>query len=394
MSDFMRMDSLAVKNYRCFRDVSLTDLPRMAVIVGANGSGKTTLFDVFGFLQDAITRNVAYAVARRGGYRDLISRGADGHIEIAVEFRESWGRRTTYRLEIGERGGRAVVKREVLSRLGDERGMAWRLVDFSEGAGAAITNESACVKEGAGVKREEYELDAPDILAVKGLGQFRTFAAASELRSLIENWHLSDIRVSDARRSAKAGCAEHLSRRGGNLAQVARHLRQNHPKTFELILDLMRRRVPGINKIEAKPTEDGRLILRFQDGAFEDAFSAERVSDGAIKMFAYLTLLYDPNPHPMLALEDPETHFYPDIMYELAEEFWDYARRGGQVFVSTQSPEFLNGVNLDEIIWLVKKDGFSTARRVSENKWLRALIAEGDQPGTLWRQGMFEGVLA
>jgi predicted ATPase len=50
----------------------------------------------------------------------------------------------------------------------------------------------------------------------------------------------------------------------------------------------MKRRVPGIAKVEAKPTEDGRLVLRFQDGAFKDPFIARYVSDGTIKMFAYL----------------------------------------------------------------------------------------------------------
>ena len=395
MSAPMRIESLAVKNYRCFRDVSLDDLPPMTVVVGANGSGKSTLFDVFAFLKDALARNVADAVARRGGYRELVSRGEDGHIAIAIKLRESGGRRLAYRLEVGERDGRAVVKREVLSRSrGGERGRAWRLADFSEGSGMAITNESACGREGAVEAREEYELDAPDILAVKGLGQFRTFEAASALRSLIENWHMSDFRIADARRSAEAGCAEHLSIRGDNLAQVARHLRQNHRERFGRILDAMRRRVPGVDGVDAKTTVDGRLVLRFQEGAFKDPFAAQYVSDGAIKMFAYLVLLYDPKPHPMLAVEEPENHLYPDIMRELSEEFRDYARRGGQVFVSTHSPDFLNGARLDEIIWLVKKDGFTSARRVSHSELLRDLEKVGDLPGELWRQGMFEGVLA
>ena len=395
MSAPMRIESLAVKNYRCFRDVSLDDLPPMTVVVGANGSGKSTLFDVFAFLKDALARNVAYAVSRRGGYRELVSRGADGNIAIAVKLRESGGRRLAYRLEVGERDGQAVVKREVLSRhSGGERGRDWRLADFSEGSGMAITNESACGREGAVEKREEYELDAPDILAVKGLGQFRTFEAASALRSLIENWHMSDFRISDARRSAEAGCAEHLSIRGDNLAQVARHLCQNHSERFGRILDAMRRRVPGVVGVETKTTVDGRLVLRFQEGAFNDPFAAERVSDGAIKMFACLTLLYDPKPHPMLAVEEPENHLYPDIMRELSEEFRDYARRGGQVFVSTHSPDFLNGAKLNEIIWLFKKDGFTSARRASENELLRAFVAGGEPPGALWRQGVFEGILA
>ena len=83
-------------------------------------------------------------------------------------------------------------------------------------------------------------------------------------------------------------------------------------------------------------------MLKFQDGAFEDPFLARYVSDGTIKMLAYLTLLYDPDPHPLLCVEEPENQLYPTLLWELAEEFRSYANRGGQVFVSTHSPDFLN----------------------------------------------------
>ena len=145
-----------------------------------------------------------------------------------------------------------------------------------------------------------------------------------------------------------------------------------------------------MEKVEARPTEDGRLVLRFQDGSFKDPFIARYVSDGTIKMFAYLVLLYDPRPHPLLAVEEPENQLYPSLLAQLVEEVRDYARRGGQVFVSTHSPDFLNGAKLEEIYWLAKAQGFTTIRRVSDSKLLRDLRAEGDLPGALWKQRLFE----
>ena len=192
------------------------------------------------------------------------------------------------------------------------------------------------------------------------------------------------------RPSAEAGYAEHLSNRGDNIAQVAQYLFENHRDCFDRVIQSMKERVPGVSKVEAKPTEDGRLVLRFQDGSFKDPFIARYVSDGTIKMFAYLVLLYDPKPHPLLAVEEPENQLYPELLYELIEEFRSYAGRGGQVFVSTHSPEFLNGAKLEEIYWLVKKNGFTTIKRVSEIELLRDLVAQGDQPGALWKQGLFK----
>jgi len=387
----MQIESIELRNYRLFRDAKLIDLSRMTVVVGANGSGKSTLFDAFSFLKEALTQNVAQAVARRGGFQELISRGEKGPIGITIKFRESGGRLATYQLDIASEAGRPVVEREILKFRRGQYGQPWHFVDFSRGKGTAITNEAAYGQEGVAEERKDHVLDDPSVLAIKGLGQFKEFRVVAEFRSLIENWHISDFHISDARPSAEAGFAEHLSTRGDNVAQVAQYLYEHHRERFDKMLKVMSERVPGVSGVEAKPTEDGRLVLRFQDGNFRDPFIARYVSDGTIKMFAYLVLLHDPKPHPLLAIEEPENQLYPEILHALVEEFRDYARRGGQVFVSTHSPEFLNVTQLDEIYWLVKEQGFTTIRRAKDSEPLRNLVAAGDLPGTLWKQGLFEG---
>ena len=386
----MRIEQIEIKNYRSFRHAVFDDLPPMVVVVGANGTGKSTLLDVFNFLKDALTQNVTMAVAQRGGFRELVSRGEKGPIGITIKFRESGGRLATYELEIVAKDGRVSVEREVLHYRKGQYGRPWHFVDFSGGIGTAITNESVYGQEEVKEKRAEYKLDDPSVLAIKGLGQFREFQVVSEFRSLIENWHVSDFHIADARPSSEAGHAEHLSNRGDNVAQVAQYLYENHRECFDRVLKAMSQRVPGVNGVDAKPTEDGRLVLRFQDGSFKDPFIARYVSDGTIKMFAYLVLLYDPKPHPLLAVEEPENQLYPELLIELAEEFRNYAQRGGQVFVSTHSPDFLNGAGINEIFWLVKKNGFTIVRRASDSELLRNLVAEGDLPGALWKQRLFE----
>jgi len=390
----MQIESIEIGNYRVFRRAELTDIPRLSVLVGANGSGKSTLFDIFSFLKDALNQNVAVAVNRRGGFRELVARGETGPISIVLKFRETGGRLATYELAVGLDGVRPVVEREVLKFRRGQRGRPWHFVDFSRGQGTAITNEASYGEDGAEQQRKEYRLDEPSILAIKGLGQFKEFRVVSEFRSLIENWHISDFHIAEARPSVDHGFAEHLSTRGDNVAQVAKFLWDNHRDRFDEILKVMKRRVPGVERVDAQPTEDGRLVLRFQDGAFKDPFIARYVSDGTIKMFAYLVLLHDPAPFPLLAIEEPENQLYPELLPELAEEFRAYAGRGGQVFVSTHSPDFLNGLRLPEIYWLTKKDGFSTIQRASESKLLCDLVAEGDLPGALWKQGLFGENLA
>jgi predicted ATPase len=394
----MRIESIRLKNFRTFRDVHMRDIPSFCVLVGANGTGKSTLFSVFSFLRDAMTTNVTAALGRLGGsrgFQEVRSRGCEGPIEIELKIRADLGRPQpsliTYSLTLAEVAGRPVVDREVLKYRRGSGGQPWHFIDFSRGVGEAVTNEMDSVSDETQLQRETQTLKSPDILAIKGLAQFERFPAAVALGTLIENWHLSDFHISRARPEQEAGYAEHLSREGENLSLVIDYLHKQHPLIFKSILTKLAHRIPGITSVESKVTEEGRVLLKFQDGSFDDPFLARYVSDGTIKMLAYLVLLLDPKPHPLLCVEEPENQLYPDLLSELAEEFRNYGSHGGQVFVSTHSPDFLNAVETEEAFWLVKRDGYTDLRRAKDDPQVVAYMNDGDKLGFLWKQGLFSG---
>lgn len=394
----MKIESIRLKNFKAFRDVYLPDIPSFLVVVGANGSGKSTLFDVFGFLHDCLKSNVRQALDKRGRFKEVVSRDSpEASILIEIQYRmpiAEVDRLVTYVLEIAERNGQPYVKREILRYKRGRYGSPYHFLDFAAGTGYAITNEEDFAKSDEELAREPQTLNSPDMLAVKGLGQFGRFKAANAFRQLIEAWHVSDFHISAARgRKEAIGSIEHLSESGENLPLVARYFFEQHRPVFDHIMATLAHRVPGIKAVEPLLTEDGYLTLRFQDGSFKTPFLAQYVSDGTIKMFAYLVLLYDPHPHPhpLLCVEEPENQLYPRLMTELAEEFRTYSQRGGQVLVSTHSPDFLNAAGLDEVCWLVKEEGGTTIRRAKNDPQLAAYMAEGDQMGYLWKQGFFKG---
>jgi predicted ATPase len=392
----MKVESIRLKNFKTFQNVTLERIQPYTVFVGANGVGKSTLFDVFGFLRDCLRDNVRPALAKRGGFKEVVSRGheleqIEIELKLKMELPIGW-RTVTYLVSISNGLQGPVVSKEVLKyRRFGKVGQPFEFITFKEGQGNAITNESAFEK-GAPEVREEQKLESPDILAIKGLGQFQRFEAASRFRSLIENWHVSDFHIGAARGSQDAGYAEHLSAQGENLPLVTQFLYEKHKIEFDKVLNAMARRVPGVTNVEAQATQDGRVILKFSDGSFKDPFVSRYVSDGTIKIFAYLVLLYDPKPHPLLCVEEPDNQLYPSLLGELSEEFSEYADRGGQVFVSTHSPDFLNYVGLENIFILSKESGFTSVRKASDDENLVSLVKAGDLPGALWRQKLFEGV--
>jgi predicted ATPase len=333
-------------------------------------------------------------LAKRGGFKEVISRNQTGLIEIELQFRlvvAGKNRLVTYRLEIGENRGKPFVAREILRYKRGAYGSPYHFLDFSHGSGYAITNEEDFDKKDEELEREEQTLGAADILAIKGLGQFDKFKAANAFRNFIENWHVSDFHIAEARPSRESAYAEHLSPTGENLSLVAQYMFENYPDKFNAVLAKMKSRVPGVENVTAESTVDGRIVLRFQDGSFKDPFIANYVSDGTIKMFAYLVLLNDPNPHPLLCIEEPENQLYPSLLVELLEEFRLYAKAGGQVFVSSHSPDLLNGATPDETYWLVKEKGYTKIERASDHVEIRKLYEAGDRLGYLWKENYFKG---
>lgn len=395
----MHIESIKLKNFKAFHDLEMKKIPSFCVLVGANGSGKTTLFKAIGFLKECMTYNVYQALESHGGFEEVLSRGATERvIEIELQIRmeiASHDRLVTYGLNIQEKNGRPFVAREILRYKRGRYGAPFHFLEFADGQGFAIKNEEDFSKDDTKLERDDQILENNTILAIKGLGQFERFKAASELRKLIENWHISDFHIDKARGAKEAlGPDDHLSASGDNLQRVAYRLYTDQPNIFTKIVEDIKRSIPGITDVKPETTKDRRIILTFFDQSFPEnnnEFIDSYVSDGTIKMFAYLVLLNEPKPHPVLCIEEPENQLYPTLLQYLAEEMAAYSRRGGQVFVSTHSPDFLNAIGIDNVYWLQKCRGYSTIKRAADDLQIKAYMDDGDRMGELWKQGFFEG---
>ncbi len=393
----MKIESISIENFKVFKKTTIKDIPKMAVFLGPNGSGKSSFFDVFGFLSDCLQNNVNIAINRRGGFHELISRdcGLNDKIRFEIKFRnplpeEERPPLVTYFIEIGFDAGKSYISKEVLKYRRGQFGKPWHFLDFSNGEGTAIVNEDEYDSKESQEKREPQKVTSPDIMAIKGLGQFERYKVVSAFRTLLERWYVSNFKIEYGRNLSETGLSEHLSITGHNLAQVTKYLYDYHRETFNLILEKLPRRIPGITRVEAKETEDGMILLRFQDESFKNPFLSKFVSDGTIKMFAYLILLHEPNPHPLLCIEEPENFLHPDLLLQLAEEIREYSERGGQVLVSSHSPDFVNGVELEELYFLVKRNGFAEIKAAKDDELVRQLATE-NQLGWLWRNHYIDG---
>ena len=330
-----RIERLKVRNFRALRDVELTHLTPLTVLLGPNGSGKSTVFDVFAFLAECFESGLRRAWEKRGRARELKSRGEEGPVLIEIAYREQPRRPLiTYHLEVDERKGRPVVVRERLRwRRGRRYGTPFRFLDHTDGTGWVISGELPDAQD----ERTEVPLSSPDTLAVNALGQLAENPRVVALRNFIMGWHVSYLSAEDARGQPEAGPEERLSKTGDNLANVIQYLSEEHPERLEVIFGRLRERVPRIQNVTADPMPDGRLLLQIRDAPFSEPVMARFASDGTLKMLAYLTLLHDPVPPPFIGIEEPENFLHPRLLHGLAEECRK-AAEATQVLVTTHSP--------------------------------------------------------
>ncbi len=191
-----------------------------------------------------------------------------------------------------------------------------------------------------------------------------------------------------ARSLPLAGPQRHLNIKGDNLGNVVQFMEREHPKRFKNVLDRIAEKIPGIDRIDTEESSDKRLLLRFNDKGFDDPFYAQQMSDGTLKVFAYLLLLEDPTPPPFICIEEPENGLYHKLLETLATEFRTHAtgrKNAPQLFITTHQPYVVDALSPDET-WILEKgkDGFSTIRRASDDAIVKAMVDEGLPLGSLW----------
>ena len=381
-----RIEELSVKNYRALKDLQLRNLTPLAVFLGPNGSGKSTIFDVFAFLAECFSVGLKKAWDKRGRFKELRTRGADGPIVFELKYREKPKTPViTYHLAIEEGKKGPSVAEEWLQWRRGQKGKPFRFLDFKTGTGQVISGDMPDQQD----QRIEEQLSSPEHIAANTLGQLAKHPRVNALRKFITGWYLSYLTADNTRVTPEAGPQERLSATGDNLPNVIQYLMEQHEDRLQQVLGTLSRRVPRLEKVNAELLADGRLLLQIKDAPFDKPILAKFASDGTLKMLAYLTVLYDPEPPQLIGIEEPENHLHPRLLPELAEECRDASSRT-QLMVTTHSPFFVDGLKPEEL-WVLYRDekGYTQAKRAADLPGIKDFMNQGAQLGHLWMEGHF-----
>jgi predicted ATPase len=399
------IEGFRVRNYRALHDVTLGKLSAeqqgepltpFTVVIGKNGVGKSTLFDAFGFVADCLSTDVESAcdAKQRGGFERMRSLGTQEAIQFEIYYREAKGERPiTYELAINLDGsGRPFVESEVLKqrRKGQKHGRPYPFLRLHHGIGKVWAGEEAVETVSVEEDRAQEDVELTDLrqLGIATLGTLKEHPRIKRFRDFLKGWYLSYFHPDSARTIPSAGAQRHLNVHGDNLGNVVQYMEREHKDRFKLILERIAAKIPGVQSIKTTVTQDKRVLLQFNDGAFDDPFYAGQMSDGTLKIFAYLLLMEDPDPPPFICIEEPENGLYHRLLESLAYELRSHAtgkKNAPQIFVTTHQPYFVDALSPKEV-WILEKGsaGFSNIRRASDIELVRNLVDEGLPLGGLW----------
>jgi predicted ATPase len=385
-----------IKNYRLLKDVVLgsilthvassdKDVPLpeqgealtpITVVIGRNGYGKSTLCDALGFIVDCLKSDAEQACISRGGFDRIFSEGCDceGSDRI-VEFQIRY-ESLLYTLCItADEYNIPFVFAETLSH-----------VTGTSSVNFFVKNGEGKVLHPRLGKTEDIRLVDKRRLVLSTLGNLTDYPDIVAFREFLDSWYLCYFTPEAARVSPLIGPQKHLSRTGGNLANVIQYWEREHHGRLDDMLNRVLGKVLGIRKIETHQTEDGRLLLRFFEQT-QKPFYASQMSDGTLKLVAYLLLLGDPQPPPLVCFEEPENGLYHRLLGAFVEEIRRHAETmgGSQFFITTHQPYLVDALSPQEV-WILDKgtDAFATIRRASGDPIVRNMVDEGMPLGALW----------
>ncbi len=373
-----QVESVRIKGFRSFKDVHLSDLGPLVVMIGPNGCGKSNLIRFFEMMRNMVgTRRLASFVGEHGGGDDQLFNGSKETPGIDVEVTLRIGPTDLYDYRFGLMYGnddRLLMARESYRLRKGVRGETdWNHIESSMGDTEAGLIEAGCKPYPETINSRV----AANILQVLG-------------RIGVYQFH-DTSRDSGFKKPCDFQDCYGLSADGRNLAAVLFHLQREDRRRYEVICHHIGRVLQEFDRFDLQAVQ-GKVALRWIPKNAHKTLGSHLTSDGSLRLFALITLLNLPSDMlpTIVFLDEPELGLHPTGVALIGGMIKSLSSKK-QVVVATQSPLLINSFELDEVIVLeVDRNGSQIQTLNSEEykEWLD----EGFLPGELWQKDLFGGL--
>jgi predicted ATPase len=361
-----KIAKVVVEGYASIQSATV-DLGDVTILVGANGVGKSNFIDALGLLGRIVDGELGLEIGLRGGAQSLVHAGpqpASG-IRLHVEASDT-DTDTTNAYEA------------LLLPAADDT-----FVFGMEHADSSTGRHTTAEWRGRGGNRESR---VPEY-AAKHVGSLVSYVV-NILRGC-RVYHFQDTsRDAPVKQFGYAADNETLRPDAANLAAFLLRLREQENVHYKRILAAIRANAPYFRDFVLTEESNGRIRLRWTQTGVDATFPAEALSDGTLRYICLATLLLQPHPPALIALDEPELGLHPFAIAQLAGMIASTATRC-QIVIATQSVTLLNQFDLGVLVVVEREAGSSILRRPDEER-LQAWLAEYSL-GELWEKNLLGG---
>lgn len=384
----MLIHSLKINNLLSFGpDFPGIDLDRLNVLVGPNASGKSNLIEVIALLRSC-PKELAISGREGGGIGDWLWKGAAKAPVAAVDavIDNPQGRkRLRYHLEFTESRKRIQITDERVENETAYEGYEEPYFYYRYEHNQPVLNVADQKRI---LRREDIDPEQCILSQRKDPDQYPEITYLGEVLSeirLYREWSFG--RYTPARVPQQANLPNrYLEEDGSNIGLVLNRLKKK-PTVKRKLLEHLRLLYEGIDDFEVS-IEGNTVQVFFQEGDF--VVPATRLSDGTLRYLSLLAILCDPDPPPLVCIEEPELGLHPDILPKLADILLEASERS-QIIVTTHSDVLIDALNdhPETVVICEKHDGSTTMGR--PKKEALGIWLEKYSLGRLWRSGELGG---
>jgi predicted ATPase len=373
------LSKLRVQHYKSLFDTEVTFEP-LTVFIGPNGSGKSNVCEALAVLSDFLQKVIDASLDASGTVIPLFSKSLDAISQHQKSSRSKFwqGRRDYFLFEVSQ-----FSKLEQFSSGEDDRTALSIKFDYPSMSAFLETDNKAisqtCVRfEGVKQFLQAYYFNSTliDSLRRVAVYDFVPFTIANES---------NDTKM--------------MTGTGKGLVDELVDILHNNRQKFDELESRFAQFVPNIKRIALPRRENQIFALELIDKYSGHHIPAWDVSDGTLRILAFLAALYQENTPSIICFEEPENGIHPWLLSKIVELLKVISTEGitgkpVQVIITTHSPVLLSYVEPNQVRAVeLDSEGKTQIHALPTDsvRFQKALEAYDGDLGELWFTNVFGG---
>ncbi|MHC5937468.1 AAA family ATPase [Nostoc sp.] len=371
------LSKLRVQHYKSLFDIEV-DLEPLTVFIGPNGSGKSNICEALFVLSNFLERLIINM-----NHQEIIPFFAQSLIAVntnqqKIESKLWQGKQDYLFFEVGSLPN--IESQESISSISIHIEYPQRIVTINNQESSGNTR----------TVRDQYTRELRNFLVSNN---YFEFPLAKAIRK-VSIYDFAPISLSNNIPSIGG-----MDKTGQGIVDALADILLSNRKSFDELEERLTRLVPNIQRISLLRREDRTFLLELIDRYSEHHIPASDISDGTLRILAFLTALYQENTPSIICFEEIENGVHPWLLHKMMELLQIISTEGitgkpVQVLITTHSPVLLNYVEPQQVRAVELDTEGKTqihALPIDSERFQKALEAYDGALGELWFTNVFGG---